>query len=151
LLPDLTRRHCSAGGFPGLATVQTAPYTVHFRTSPHYPVVGGVYRHSQNPGEAHVGALVGELSLELLPRLPTITRAKDGARARPGKERVRLHRVKRHRPDGLTAEGRGDGLESDTTIIAVVDAVVCARKNHVGVLRVGSEGKHLGLVPHAPA
>src|SRR5262249_31224020 len=124
---------------------------VHFRAGPHDPVVSGIYCHAQHTGKAHVGALIGKLGLELRPRLPPITRAKDGARARPGKDRVRLHRVKRHRPDSLTAEGRGDGLEGDATISAAIDPVVGAREDYLGVLRVGREGEYLGLVPHAPA
>src|SRR5205823_15009376 len=82
LSPDLARRHCSAGGLPGLTTVQTAAHAIHFRAGPHDSVVSGVYCHAQHAGKAHVGALVGKLSFELLPRLPAITRAKDRAGAR---------------------------------------------------------------------
>src|SRR5215471_7721528 len=139
LFHDFARRHCSAGGFPGLATVQTAAYAVHFRTGPHRPVVVRVYRHRKLLWEAYVGALVGKLGLEVLPRLPTIARAKDRAWACPCEDGIGLHRVKRHRPDGLAAEGRGDGLESNPTIIAAVDAVVRTREDHIGVLWVGGE------------
>src|SRR4029450_2358756 len=100
---------------------------------------------------AHIGAFVGKLGIELRPRLPAITRAKDGAWARSGENGIGLHRIKRHRPDGLAAEGRGNGLESDTAVIAAVDTVVRASEDHLGVLRVGREGEHLRFVPHAPA
>src|SRR5205823_7247862 len=108
-------------------------------------------RHAQHPREAHVGALVGKLGIELRPRLPAITRAKDGAWARPGEQRIGLHRIERYRPDSLAAQGRGDGLEGDPTIIAAVDTVVRASKDHLRVLRLGGEGEYLRLVPHAPA
>src|SRR5262249_41430728 len=145
------RCHCSTGGFPGLATVQTTAYAVHFRTGPHHPVVGGVYRHRQHSGEAYVGALVGKLRLEVLPRLPAIARAKDRARARPGEHAIGLHRVKRHRPDGLAAEGRGNRLESNPTIIAAVDAIMRTRDDLPRVLRLICEPTLRRLVPQALA
>src|SRR5215831_1664132 len=151
LPPDLPGRHRSANGLPGLAAVQAAAHPVHFRAGPYHPVVGGVYRHAQHPGEAHIGALVGKLGVELRPRPPAVTRAKDGAWARSGENGIGLHRIERHGPDGLAAEGRGNGLEGGPTVIAAVDTVVRACKDHFGVLRMGREGEYLRLVPHAPA
>src|SRR5262249_19045185 len=147
----LARRHCSADGLPGLATVQAAAHSVHFRAGPYHAVVGGVYCHAQHTGEAHVGALVGKLGIELRPRLPAVTRAKDGAWAGSGEQRSGLYWIKRHGPDGLAAEGRGNGLEGGPTVIAAVDTVVRACEDHLGVLRMGREGEYLRLVPHAPA
>jgi hypothetical protein len=151
LPPDLAWCHCGADGLPSLATVQAAAYPIHFRAGPYHSVVGGVYRHTQHTGKAHVGALVGKLGVELRPRLPAITRAKHRARTSSGEQRVGLHRIKRHGPDGLAAEGRVDGLEGDAAVIAAVDTVVSTSKDYLRILRMGSEGEHLCFIPHAPA
>src|SRR5262249_39775 len=64
---------------------------------------------------------------------------------------IRLHRIKRHGPDGFAAQGRGNGLEGDATVITAVDTVVRASKDHLRVLRMGGESEYLRFVPHAPA
>ena len=106
--------------------------------------IDGQRRHPRDP---HIGTILGDLGLELLPVRAAVGRAVKRRRPGPGKDRVRVCRIDRDAPDVELVHRRFEPLKALPAIGAFVDPVIGAGEEGARLFPMHAEGKDPALAP----